>query len=183
MNHKGARQRLFWERDQESPCSYATAARGLGQRGLVGGRRVDPGPSLPYTGDTQTFPHMPLQHLKSLTHWWSVSQWLGGLSIRHWPVTTGHLPGFTLTGKSRVTGQRLCAFCTTPTFWTQPQPQPSPPRENHLFSIPMAMSSFPRPLYPLKAGSRSSLTLGTLSTQVIGCLVLTGQMAAICLLI
>ena len=44
LKDKGAKQKLSWERDQESPCSYARTTRGLEQRGLVGGGKLAPGP-------------------------------------------------------------------------------------------------------------------------------------------
>lgn len=87
-----------------SPLFICWNFRGVRQRELEGGRSVCPSPSLPFTGEMQTFPHKALQHFNVPTHWLSVSQWLRGLSIRHWPWTNGHVPGFFLTGESRVMG-------------------------------------------------------------------------------
>lgn len=48
-------------------------------------RPARPAHSLPYTGGRQTLPHMPSQHLYLPSHWPSLWQMLGGLSIRHFP--------------------------------------------------------------------------------------------------
>lgn len=52
------------------------------------------------------FPHIPLQHLRPFRQLLSFWQWSMGLSILHWPVTTGHFPGLILTDFDGFTGSK-----------------------------------------------------------------------------
>lgn len=68
MKDKGARQRLFQGKRPGVPLLIGHGCQRLGTERTGRREMGGPGPSLPYSGATQTFPHMPLQHLKSLTH-------------------------------------------------------------------------------------------------------------------
>ena len=84
--------------------------------------------TLPFSGSTHEFPHGPLQHFRPVRQSLSFRQVSRGLGSLHSPMTSGHLPGLTLTGENKAC-QSLPLYLSTQTEAREcPEGAPFPPR-------------------------------------------------------